>query len=1137
MNLVEIEERIIKFWEAKKIFEKTLAKNKGGHSFVFYEGPPSANGAPGLHHILTRVFKDIILRYKTMRGFNANRKAGWDTHGLPVELQVEKELGLKNKKDIEKYGIAEFNKKCKETVWRYKEEWEKLTKRIAFWLDLKNPYITYENDYIESLWWIIRQIWDKKLLYQDYKVVPYCPRCGTTLSSHEVAQGYKTVKENSIYVKFPAGKLKNTYLLVWTTTPWTLPANIVLAVNQRINYVKVKQGSEYLILAEKRLGVLDGKYKIINKSIGRDINKLVNLKYPIKYPQLLPYLNSHSHKNFNVVFGDFVSDKDGTGIVHIAPAYGEEDMNLAKKLDLEEFLMCIDKEGKFEAGFPWSGKFVKDADKDIIQELKNRKLLYKDELYEHEYPFCWRCDTPLIYYAKNSWFIKMSALRKQLLQNNKKINWVPGHFKYGRFGDWLKEVKDWAFSRERYWGTPLPIWKCENGCPPIVVGSIKELGLNSNTFYFSRHGEAKNNVLGMLSSYPEKEIYDMTEAGLKQTEKIIKRIKNKGGIDLIFSSDLLRTKHTAEIIGKELNVPVAIDERLREYNLGEYNGRPEKEFDAVFPENNKDIRWTKAPKGGETWTQIQGRMIDFIKENDKKYKNKRILIISHGDPLWLVQKYYGSEREYPNFAELFEINVSINDLHRPYIDEVEFPCPCGEKMKRVPDVIDVWFDSGAMPFAQWHYPFENKEKIGKGYAFPADFISEAVDQTRGWFYTLLAVSTLLNKGPAYKNVICLGHILDTKGQKMSKSKGNIIMPEEIINKYGADPVRWYLYTINEEGEGKCFNSKELEDKQKRFFGTILNSLVFFTTYVDKSFKPAQIFKPKNLLDKWIISKLNLLISGVIKNLDKYSVVNAARLFEDFVDDLSNWYIRRSRRRFQNSENEREKEGADQALYYTLINLTKLLAPFIPFISEEIYQKLTINYRIPNTNRKESVHLEDYPNPNKKLIDKKLIKEMAEIRRLASLALAKRAEASIRVRQPLASFKIKNQKSKIKNNEELLKVLADEINVKSIIFDSEIKYEVELNTEITPELREQGILRDFVRLVQGLRQKAGYQPKDKICLFIEMHDDLQKIINQNLKEFKSEIGAGNIKFEKVENPDAEEETKIDNQKIWVGIKKI
>jgi isoleucyl-tRNA synthetase len=1126
MDFNSIEQKILEFWKEKKIFEKSLAKNeasllgvakKGKKNFVFFEGPPTANGRPGIHHVEARAFKDIIPRYKTMRGFFVDRKAGWDTHGLPVELQVEKELGLKDKKEVEKYGIGEFNQKCKESVWKYKDEWEKLTERIGYWLDMKNPYVTYENYYIESLWFVLKKIWDKGLMYKGFKVVPHCPRCVTTLSSHEVAQGYKTVKENSVYVKFKAvpnkdkGINDNTYFLVWTTTPWTLPANVGLAVNPEIKYWKYKvekgehAGNTYILASALGSDVLSNSAALAKVTEGVDMDaksistvsdvhgvNLLGLKYEPLYEN-----PEQQETDLRVVAGDFVSTEDGTGIVHIAPAYGEDDLRVGQKENLS-VIHTVSSDGMVLAGLniPGEGRFIKSADKNIIEDLKTRGLLFKEEIYEHEYPFCWRCDSPLLYYAKDSWFIKMSELRKELAENNKKINWEPAYIKNGRFGEFIKEAKDWAISRERFWGTPLPIWQCEKCGQQKAIGSLEEFKKSAvthgNKYLLMRHGEAGNNAKNILNGDVAKNHFPLTEKGRKQVIVSAKKLK-KEKIDLIFSSDFLRTKETAEIVAGEIGYDkdkIIFDNRLHEVDFGILEGKHAAEYSKYF--SSPLGKLTKVLPEGESLLQIKKRMAGFAREIEGKFKDKKILIVGHDAPLYMlavaascledeeVFRQLGNDfLEKGDFTSMDFYNLPRDenynlDLHRPYVDEIELECECGGEMKRVQEVIDVWFDSGAMPFAQWGYPHEKNSDKNFEEHYPADYICEAIDQTRGWFYTLLSVATLMEKcgvieeGAPYKNVICLGHVLDKHGKKMSKSKGNVVDPWEMCEKFGADTLRWYLYTVNSAGDPKKFDIKDVQDKNRRVFGTLLNSLVFFKTYAENDFLPEDV-ESKNILDKWIISLFNSLSSAVIENIEKYDVVSAARLIEGFVDDLSNWYIRRSRERFQKPKGEEEKKEAAQTLYFVLLELSKLIAPFAPFMAEEIYQNLTSNFQLPTSNKNESVHLCDYPKPDKKLINKKLEEQMKQIRDIVAKGLALRMESKIKVRQPLSELRFKIYDLREKELGELIK---DELNVKEIIFDKNIKDEVELDMEITPELKEEGLARELVRQIQSMRKEAG-----------------------------------------------------------------
>ena len=1176
LNFPKLEKRILNFWKRNKVFEKSIELRKRAPNFVFYEGPPTANAKPGLHHVLTRVFKDIICRYKTMQGFRVVRKAGWDTHGLPVELEIEKKLGLKSKKDIEKYGIAKFNKKCRQSVWQYKKDWEKLTERVGFWLDMENPYITYMPDYIETVWWILKQIWQKGLLYQAYKVSPYCFRCQTVLSSHEVAQGYEKIKEPAIYVKLPIlnPEFKNTFFLVWTTTPWTLPGNVAVAVNPEFTYVKVKiglpsqvlsrkiwEGEEYLILAKKRMEICGIKGEVVKEFKGRD---LVGLRYQPPYS-----FNTEIIKRaYRVIPADFVSLEEGTGLVHIAPAFGEEDMEAIKNQNAKiknqnerlPILLTVDEEGKFKLEVKkWAGMFVKDADPKICEDLKTKNLLFKEELYEHDYPFCWRCHLPLLYYAKKSWFIRMTGVKKELTKNNQKINWIPGYLKAGRFGEWLREIKDWALSRERYWGTPLPVWQCKKCNNLEIIGSLKDLlnqNFSNNNYYFLRHGHSLRQLKGLAMCWPEKIPCPLTEEGEKEIKIAAEKLKKKK-IDLIFSSDLLRTKQTAEIVARETGAKIIFDKKLREYNVGIFNGRPP-HLSWQYLEKKKEWLLAKIPKG-ESLVDLRNRMYSFLEKINEKYQNKNILIVSHELPLTILEgtlKTYALERilelrrakeikviKTGRFRKIEFRKLPFNEkgelnFHRPYIDELRFYCrKCGQIMARTSEVIDVWFDSGSMPFAQAHYPFTFTQN--KKFLFPADYISEGVDQTRGWFYTLLAVSTILNRGPAYKNVISLGHVLDEKGEKMSKSKGNVVNPWYVIEKYGADATRWYFYTINQPGDSKLFSEKDVAESLRKFIMTFWNCYMFFKTYARETSKRSLApFRAKNVLDKWITSKLHGLILNVTDFLDKYDVTAAARAIERFViNDLSLWYIRRSRKRF--------KESAP-TLVFALETLSKLTAPFIPFLSEEIYRRI-FNFQFSIFN---SVHLEEWPKAKEELINKELEKKMEIVREVVAEALAERARAKIKVRQPLQKLKVKNLKLKVEN--ELLGLIKEEINVKEIVFDPKIKKEVELDREITPELKTEGIIREIIRQIQEMRKMASLKPKDKVSVDYFSSEELNEILEKN-KEFilregniknlvlkgKAPVAPGFLQKPGVTGQAeevfaAEKEVMVDQQKLWLAI---
>ena len=1156
INFPKLEKKIFRFWKENAIFEKSIERRKRAKKFVFFEGPPTANAKPGIHHVLSRVFKDIICRYKTMRGFRVVRKAGWDTHGLPVELEIEKKLSLKSKKDIEKYGIARFNRKCKESVWEYKKDWEKLTERIGYWLDLENPYITYETNYIESVWWILKEIWKKGLLYQDFKVVPYCPRCGTSLSSHEVAQGYEKIKEPAIYIKLRIKnpEFKNTSLLVWTTTPWTLPGNVAIAVNPNFTYVRIKVDEEYLILAKERLEPLKIKGEIFQEFKGKD---LIDLRYEGLYP---PDYDHVSRNIYKVLPADFVSLEEGTGLVHIAPAFGEEDMELIKTLNVKcrmsnepEFpiLLTVDEEGKFKFEVKkWASLFVKDADPKIIEDLKNRGLLFKEELYEHDYPFCWRCHTPLLYYAKESWFIKMTKVKKDLIKNNQRINWIPNYLKEGRFGEWLREIKDWALSRERYWGTPLPIWQCENCGNLEIIDSLKDLlsqEFSTNNYFIFRHGESllqtkyKNLMWGWNDTLKQ---CGLTKKGRAQIKKITKALKNKR-IDLIYSSDLLRTAETARIISEEIGVKIIFDKRLRDIYWGEYIGKKKEEFFRDFPHTLNKFK--KGPRKGESWNKCKLRIINFLKDIDNKYSGKNILIVGHGDPLWLLegalkgltneellrQKIQKKAIKVGEIRKIKFNSLPLNeqgelDFHRPYIDEVKFYCQkCGDLMERTPEVIDCWFDAGSVPFAQYHYPFENRNLINKKIQFPANYISEAIDQTRGWFYTLLAISTLLGLGTSYKNVISLGHVLDEKGEKMSKSKGNVVDPWLILEKYSVDATRWYFYTVNQPGDSKLFSEKDVKEALKKFILTLWNCFLFYQTYVLNFKRPPKTWNIRNDLDRWIVSKLNGLIQEVTQKLDEYDITFSARAIKDFVvNDLSLWYVRRSRERFHLVA-EKELKEASQTLGFVLLTLNKLAAPFIPFLSEEIYQKI-FNFQFSISN---SVHLEDWPKANKKLIDKKLNKKMETVREIVTQVLSERTKAKIKVRQPLNEIRIANYE--LKKDEELLDLIKKEVNVKKITFGKSLK----LDTKITPELKEEGILREIIRNLQEMRKMAGYTPKDMISIQFDGSGKISDILIKNKNKIIVETKSRDLKLGRKEKFKIEKEVKVDNEKLWLTIKKI
>ena len=1140
----EREEKILDFWRENQIFEKTLEKNKNkGKKFVFFEGPPTANGKPGIHHLEARAFKDAIPRYKTMCGYYVRRKGGWDTHGLPVELQVEKELGLKSKKEIEKYGIATFNEKCKESVWKYVHEWEAFTNRIGYWVDLKDPYITYKPKYIESIWNIIKQVDKQELLYKDYKVVPWCPRCGTALSSHELAQGYEDVKDLSVYVKF---KVKNPekiglkgdmFLLAWTTTPWTLPGNVGLAVGEKVEYVSISSkvdsnNEEIIILAKERLENLRNKAEfedVAGKSWkGKD---LIGLEYEPLYPFIVDNISGVEKEKlqnaYKVYPADFVTTSDGTGIVHTAVMYGQEDFDLGTKVGLPKYHI-VNEDGTFkkEAG-AFAGAFVKDPNTDvsIIKDLAGRNLLFAKEKYEHSYPHCWRCHTPLIYYARDSWYIGMSKLRNKLVEENKDIHWEPEHIKEGRFGEWLSEIKDWAISRERYWGTPLPIWVCNNekcGKKKVVGSKVELENKSSNTYFIMRHGQSENNVKEILNS-DVKNVFHLTEKGKNDVQKTAETIKEK--FDLIISSPLQRTKETAEIVAKVNGYKVSdiiLDNRLLEVGFGELEGASEDSYSKLFS-NKRDFFYTTT-RGVETRQSIKKRISELLNETETKYKGKKILFVSHDASLWMMASVaQGCDVEetmtvkprdevFMKNAEFKSLDYKIIprneygelDLHRPFIDDIVFDCSCGHKMQRVKEVMDVWFDSGAMPFAQDHYPFENTEYIEKG-AYPADYISEAIDQTRGWFYTLHAIGVLMGKGKAYRNVICLGHILDEKGKKMSKSIGNVVNPQEMMDKYCADALRFWMYSVNQPGDSKNFDQKTVDEIVKKVFNLIVNVITFYKLYDKNNSSETNRPKSKHVLDQWIVTKIDELTFKVTKGLDEYIFLEPTRSIREFIADLSQWYLRRSRDRFKN-------EGEDQeqvlnTMKYVLITLSKIMAPFTPFLAEYIYKEAGGHI--------ESVHLEDWPVAQ--TVDNELLSNMDNVRAIASKGLEARMKAGINVRQPLMTLKVKKSIASglDKLSNEFLQIIKDEVNVKEVLFDDSINTDVELDTNITPELKEEGMVREIMRAIQDLRKEKGLTVNDRVTLNVNTNQVGKEFIEKNKVEIMRVTSLKEIAFENID----------------------
>jgi isoleucyl-tRNA synthetase len=1138
-HLPTLEEEQLVRWDEANVLRRIMDRedNPAG-PFVFYEGPPTANGKPGIHHILNRAFKDAILRFRTMRGHRIDRKAGWDTHGLPVELAVEKQLGFTRKQEIEEYGIAEFNAKCKASVWEYKDLWEKITTRIGYWIDLDDPYVTYENGYVESLWSIIKEIDASGKLYEGHRVTPHCPRCVTSLSSHELAQGYKDVDDESVFIRFRVKGEKDLSFLVWTTTPWTLPANLALAVGPDIEYVEMKNAEtgERIIMASALVGALEGEHETVKKMKGAE---LVGMEYEPLYDRAPAESRAAAYRVYGA---GFVSTTDGTGIVHIAPAYGEDDAVVGREHGLAP-LLSADATGIMADGVPGAGKKFKDADADIVADLGTRGLLYKKQTYRHSYPFCWRCDSPIMYLAKGSWYIAMSSLRDKLLASNEGVNWVPSHIRDGRFGEWLKDVKDWAFSRERYWGTPLPVWKCDSCDAKHTLGSLAELdtiGRPRNTYWFQRHGEANTNFKGIVSGYSENDPHALTDKGRAQLEERAAEYKAEG-IDMIIASPVRRTKESAEIIAEATGIEVLFDERLREIDFGACDG---KTIDEYLDTTGRGMaRFTNAPEGGENIAQVRARVVALVKELEAKYEGKRIVLVTHGDCIWLAlaafmgvkdEDIFGDDVHYNPVGGRKELDLPRRpydrdgkvDVHRPYIDEITLPCRiggCVGTKTRVPDVIDVWFDSGAMPFAQWGYPNDGTRVSGGAPTnYPADYICEAIDQTRGWFYTLLAVATLLGKEAPYKNVICTGHILDGKGKKMSKSKGNVIDPWETIEKYGADAIRYWLFTVNQPGEPKRFDERVLSDITKKTFLILWNVLSFYEMFAeektDASVRPA----PSHELDRWVLSELDALNARVTEGLTRYDAVGPARDIAEFITDLSTWYVRRSRDRFKHADAKVRGE-AIATLAHVLHTLSRIMAPFTPFLADALYRA--------TGGTLDSVHLGEWPKAGK--ADESLRTVMKTVREACSAGLERRAAAGIPVRQALASASVV---APMDGEEWMCEIVKDELNVLEVQWEKGTELAVTLDENITPELRRMGAARELVRHVNSMRKELKLTPQDRISVTYRTDGSLWKETLEAHKDgIMADVRATGFS-EGNSGADLEKELELDDQVIAVGISK-
>ncbi len=1090
------EEEVLAWWKENDIFAKSLERGSDDNIFVFYEGPPTANGKPGVHHMEARAFKDAIPRYKTMRGFKVPRRAGWDTHGLPVELEVEKQLGFSGKPDIEKYGIAEFNKKCKESVFTYINQFEEMTDRMGYWVDQSKAYFTFESGYMESLLSIIKKVHDDGRLYKDYKVLPWCSRCGTALSSHELAQGYQDVKDLSLTAKFELLDEPGTYLLAWTTTPWTLPGNVALAVGNDIRYAVVAfEGSNYVVASELVEKVFEGReYQIEKEITGAD---LVGRRYKPLYP-FVAELSSESEQAkfenaFQVYPADFVTTEDGTGIVHTAVMYGQDDFELGQKVGLPK-VHLVNAEGKFIKGTGFlEGRFVREEDEkgkptlavDIIDDLTARGLFFSKENYQHTYPFCWRCKTPLIYYARDSWFIRMQDLRESLLAANATVNWEPDYIRDGRMGQWLEGVKDWAISRERYWGTPLPVWESEDGSERVVIGSVEELRTRTkksgNSYFVMRHGESEGNALGYYDS-DGCETNGLTEKGREQTLASAEALAGKG-IEKIYASPMLRTKETAELVAEKLGLSgdnIVYDDRLKEINFGEFSGKDAENPIERFAEWKKGKGYEDVIPGGESYFDAKNRFGSFLYELEETRVGEKVLIVSHGvvfesaevlvrgaashQALDILNAVFGkagnAEVRELDFVPLPHNDRYELDLHRPYIDDVVLVGDSGAELRRVKEVMDVWFDSGSMPFAQDHYPFENKEWI-EGQGFPADFISEAIDQTRGWFYTLLAVGTLMGRGTAYKNVICLGHLLDEKGAKMSKSKGNVIDPMEAMETYGADTVRLWMYSVNQPGDSKSFDPKTVKEAA-RVLSWLENSVKFYQLFSQGNEDEAD--GEEQIIDTWMRMRFSQTIDEATKAFDSYDLFTASRSISGLIEDLSQWYVRRIRDRARDGD-----QTAITTLRDAIQTIAVLLAPLTPFISEWAYQIVRTD------DEPESVHLADWYEPG--TIDPEVLSNMERTRAVVSEALMLRQKAGIKVSQPLALLTITEEFP-----EAFLALIKEELNVKEVA----VGQSMELDVTLTPELIAEGDERTFARAVADARKKEGYAMGDGVE--VEVRED-------------------------------------------------
>ena len=1124
------EEEILAFWRKNRIFEKTLEKTKEGKPFVFYDGPPFATGLPHYGHFAAGTIKDAIPRYQTMKGRFVRRQWGWDCHGLPVENLIEKELGLEHKKDIETFGVGKFNAEAKKSVLRYDSEWKEQVPRMGRFVDMEASYKTMDSTYTESIWWAFKELHKKGLAYEGYKSMHICPRCETTLASAEVAQGYKDITDISVTVKFELLSESETYVLAWTTTPWTLPGNVALAVGKDIEYAKVRHEGKHYILAKERIAEIfkNKEHEVIEDIKSRD---LVGKSYKPVFDYYSKDANMENHENgWKIYAAPFVTTESGTGIVHIAPAFGEDDMNVGKEKHLP-FVQHVNMDGTFTAEVSdFAGLSVKPKDNsqatdiEIIKYLAHHDTLFAKEKIVHSYPHCWRCDTPLLNYATSSWFIEVTKLRDKLVKENKKIAWVPSSVGEARFGNWLEAARDWAISRSRFWGAPLPVWKCDACDEQEIIGSIDELrersALRITKIILVRHGESEKNVKDIFDH--SLNTYGLTKKGEKEAKELAGKLKS-ASVDHVYSSEVRRAKETAEILGKKLSLPVSIANALNEMNNGEWDGKGRgderiREGREAYLALSPEAQY-KAPRGGtgESWEEVEERIQGFIEEMLTKHAGETVVLVTHAGLIGYALRALNTL----NFRETMQtfekpqmqgyaipMTITVDnktkhalDLHRPFIDELTFPCSCGSAMKRVPEVFDCWFESGSMPYAQFHYPFENKKEFEDN--FPADFIAEGLDQTRGWFYTLLVLGVgLFGKSP-YKNVVVNGTIVAEDGQKMSKRLKNYPDPMEVVAKYGADSVRYYMLSSPVmRAEDLRFSEKGVDEIYKKLILRLGNVCTFYETYKGDLEPTLEGKHPEstNVLDRWIITRGNQLIKEVEDAMDRYELDRATRPIALFIDDLSTWYLRRSRERFK-GDDERDKQSALHTTRSTLLTLSKIMAPFMPFVAEDIYKKVN--------GEKESVHLEDWPKGGR--VNAMLVEEMSEVRKVVSSSLEKRAKRGFKVRQPLAKLTVKSRT--LEKKEDLHVLIKDEVNVKEVVFDANIADDVYLDTTLTDELKKEGFVRELIRHIQDLRKKTQLTPNDIVTLLVSTSAEGETLVREFENDIKKTALLREVKFDK------------------------